>query len=284
MPNPSVCAPCQLAKSKHLPFIANEKCSAHILDLVHYDLWGPAPVYTSYGFRYYAIFVDDFSRFTWLYPLHYKYDFFQIFVQFKSFVENQFGTSLKELEYQNDGGMEFTNRRLQDFFRTHGIRHNMSCPHTPAQNGRAEGKHHHITETGLTMLFHSYFPTVYWLDAFSTAVYTINRLPSPLLEGKSLFELYGISPNYKNFHPFGCRVFPCLRDYAATKLSPCSAPCIFLGYSSMHKGFHYLDPSTSRVYITRHAQFDELHFPLSSNASSTSPAELDFSMFDEPSP
>lgn len=29
----------------------------------------PTPTALTYNFRYYAIFIEDFSRFTWLYPL-----------------------------------------------------------------------------------------------------------------------------------------------------------------------------------------------------------------------
>lgn len=82
----------------------------------------------------------------------------------------------------------------------------------------------------LALLFHSQLSTRFWVDAFSTAAYIINRLPTPLLEGKSPFELlYGSSPNYAYFHPFGFSVYPCLRDYMPNKFSPRSIPCIFLG-------------------------------------------------------
>ena len=36
------------------------------------------------GFRYYAVFVDEFSRFSWFYPMKYKSDFFSTFVTFKT--------------------------------------------------------------------------------------------------------------------------------------------------------------------------------------------------------
>jgi len=110
LPNPSLCASCEQAKSKCVPFCLNEKRASHILDLVHCDLWGPAPVCSNFGFQYYVIFVDDYSRFTWLYPLHLKYEFYDIFVHFKSFVKNQFNTSIKA--FQSDGGTEFTNNRM----------------------------------------------------------------------------------------------------------------------------------------------------------------------------
>ncbi|RVW53058.1 Retrovirus-related Pol polyprotein from transposon RE1 [Vitis vinifera] len=53
-------------------------------------------------------------------------------------------------------------------------------------NGRAERKHRHVTETGLALLFHSHLSPRFWVDAFSTATYIINRLPTPLLGGSSL--------------------------------------------------------------------------------------------------
>uniref|UniRef100_A0A2N9I5H9 Integrase catalytic domain-containing protein n=1 Tax=Fagus sylvatica TaxID=28930 RepID=A0A2N9I5H9_FAGSY len=76
---------------------------------------------------------------------------------------------------------EFTCNRFQDHLSTSGIHHQLSCPHTPAQNGRAERKHRHVTETGLALLFHSHTSPRFWVDAFSTAAYIINRLPTSLL-------------------------------------------------------------------------------------------------------
>jgi hypothetical protein len=91
-------------------------------------------------------------------------------------------------------------------------------------------------------------------NPISVVSYTINRLPTPLLDGKSPFEiLFGRSANYANIHPFGCRVYHCLHDYMAYKFSPHSVPCIFLGYNPFHKGFCCLNPFTYRIYITHHS-------------------------------
>ena len=136
-----------------------------------------------------------------------------------------------------------------------------SCPYTPQQNGRAERKHRHIVETSLAMLFNAHVPAQYWVDAFTSATYIINRVPSPLLDNKSPFELlFGQEPNYSNFRVYGCQVFPYLRDYAKHKLEPRSLPCIFIGYSSSHKGFRCLDPSTNRIFISRHGRFNESYY------------------------
>jgi len=260
LPSPKLYDTCQLAKNHRLPYTRNEHKSSNVLDLIHCDIWGPSPVKSNLGHNYYVLFIDDYSRFTWLYPLKLKSDFYDTFIQFQKFVENQYSSRIKF--FQSDGGAEFTSNCFKTHLRTSGIHHQLSCPYTPAQNGRAERKHRHVTETGLALLFHSHTSPRFWVDAFSTAAYIINRLPAPLLEGKSPFELlYGSPPNYENFHPFGCRVYPCLRDYMPNKFSPRSIPCIFIGYNTSYKGFRCLDPSTSRIYITRHAQFDENYFP-----------------------
>lgn len=63
------CEACQFGKSHNLPFPTSTSYASTIFKLVHSDLWGPAPIFSTGGFRYYVLFVDDFSRFTWLYPL-----------------------------------------------------------------------------------------------------------------------------------------------------------------------------------------------------------------------
>nr|KAJ0204356.1 hypothetical protein LSAT_V11C500255550 [Lactuca sativa] len=88
-------------------------------------------------------------------------------------------------------------------------------------------------------------------------------------------------PSYATFPTFGCRVFPYLRDYTRHKLSPRSASYIFIGYSPKYRGYHCLDPSTNRVYVTRHAQFDEDVFPFSGIIPPVDDGKLLFSNFDD---
>ncbi|GJW57946.1 retrovirus-related pol polyprotein from transposon RE1 [Tanacetum coccineum] len=161
----------------------------------------------------------------------------------------------------------------------------ITCPYTPQQNGRAERKHRHLVETGLAMLFHAHVPASYWVDAFSSATYIINRLPTKLLGNHSPFELlYSRLPNYTNFRAFGCLVYPYLRDYSAHKLAPRSIPCVFIGYNPQYKGYKCLDPDSSRIYITRHARFDEVTFPFASTANPNALSTLQLCTFLEDGP
>ncbi|KAK9078295.1 hypothetical protein SSX86_002352 [Deinandra increscens subsp. villosa] len=260
LPKPGLCAPCQMAKAQKLPFNDNEKRAMNPLDLIHCDLWGPSPITSLNGYRYYAAFVDDFSRFCWLYPLKTKNEFANALQVFMTFAQTQFSRKIKI--FQSDGGTEFINSKVREIFEANGTLHRTSCPYTPQQNGRVERKHRHIVETGLSMLFQSKLNPNLWVEAFSTAIFVINRLPSRILNNRSPFELlYNYKPEYASFKPFGCRVYPLLRPYSEHKLSPRSLPCIFLGYSAKHKGYKCLDPMASKIFITRHARFDEHSFP-----------------------
>lgn len=105
------CTSCQLAKSKRLSFPVSRKRSSALLDLIHCDLWGPSLVTSTAGFRYYVIFVNDYSRFTWFYPLHAKSDFYATFISFQAFVENQFGCTIKR--FQSDGVLSLSTTLLR---------------------------------------------------------------------------------------------------------------------------------------------------------------------------
>lgn len=81
-----------------------------LLAKIHSNIWGPAPVASSQGIRCYVIFVDDCTRFTWIYPLNKKFDFLANFVIFHKLVENQFSKKLKT--FKCDGGGEFNNHKF----------------------------------------------------------------------------------------------------------------------------------------------------------------------------
>lgn len=181
-------------------------------------------------------------------------------------VENQFNTKIKAL--QTDGGGEST--ALTSVLNDNGIHHRISCPHTSEQNGLAERKHRHLVDMGLTLLANASMPMKFWDEAFSSAVYLINRLPTPVLHNQSPFEcLFHKVPDYQFFKVFGCACYPNLRPYNAHKLQLRSAKCTFIGYSPKHKGYKCLS-SQGHVYISRHVIFDEFSFPYAISESAVS--------------
>jgi transposase InsO family protein len=251
------CTACCMGKAHRLHSPSSETVYTSPLQLVFSDLWGPSPTVSSLGYHYYITFVDAYSRFTWIYPLKVKSDALTIFKQFKTMAELQLGHPLKAL--QTDWGGEF--RPFTQHLSSLGITHRLICPHTHHQNGVVERKHRHIVDLGLTLLTQASMPLTYWDHAFLASVYLINRLPTASLNFQIPYQvLYHQKPNYNFLKVFGCACFPLFRPYNAHKFDFRSHECLFLGYSSSHKGYKCLSPS-GRIFISKDVLFNEYRFP-----------------------
>ena len=77
-PEHSVCEACQLGKAHKQYFSTTETKTTQVLELIHTHLWGPSPTTSRNGFKYYISFVDDYSRYTWIYPLKLKSEAFEV--------------------------------------------------------------------------------------------------------------------------------------------------------------------------------------------------------------
>ena len=140
----------------------------------------------------------------------------------------------------------------------------ISCPYTPEQNGTSERKHRHLIEIALSLLQTASLPKKLWDEVVCTSTYLITCLISPQLAHKSPYEtLFHRKPDYGFLKVFGCLCYPNLRPYASNKLSTRSERCVFLGYSSSHKGYRCLSTATGKLYISRYVIFNENTFPYS---------------------
>ncbi|RVW46097.1 Retrovirus-related Pol polyprotein from transposon RE1 [Vitis vinifera] len=85
-----ICAACQYGKQTRLPFPQKAAWkSTQKLQLVHTDVSGPQKTPSLKGSKYYIAFIDDFTRFCWIYFLTYKSEVADVFLRYKSMVENQ---------------------------------------------------------------------------------------------------------------------------------------------------------------------------------------------------
>ena len=263
------CLDCSINKSHKLPFSNTSSLkTTRPLELVYSDVW-TSPLVSIDGFKYYVIFVDHFTHYIWFYPIRHKSDVKAIFIRWKALVEARFEHKLTTL-YSDNGGEYIA---LADYLSTHGVSHLTTPPHTPEHNGFSERRHRHIVETGLALLSHASMPAQYWTYALTTAVYLINRQPTATLKNVSAFEkLFGTLPNYTKLRSFGCLCFPWIKPYNQHKLEPKSKPCIFLGYSLHQSAFLCLEPTSSRIYVSRHVHFVETSYPFIS--LKTTPSKL----------
>ncbi|CAI8618374.1 unnamed protein product [Vicia faba] len=103
------------------------------------------------------------------------------------------------------------------------------------------------------------------------------QCPKVLKVSLSPFEkLYNFIPNYSSLKVFGSTCFVLHPQVECSKLSSCSAICVFIGYGDGKKGYHCYDPGAKKLYVSRHVIFLE-HIPfysLSSDSYITSSSKL----------
>ena len=89
----SVCDACQKGKSHQLPYPKSISESKFPLELVFSDVWGPA-VETVGRKKYYVSFIDDYSKYSWIYLLKKRSEVFQVFHNFQALAERKFDSKI----------------------------------------------------------------------------------------------------------------------------------------------------------------------------------------------
>ena len=107
------CSSCPLGKHSKLPFFDSMSHTASPFDIIHSDLW-TSPVMSSSDHCYYVLFLDDYSKFLWTYPIAKKSQVKHLFKCFHSLIHTQFTRDIKT--FQCDNGVEYINGTLQEFF------------------------------------------------------------------------------------------------------------------------------------------------------------------------
>lgn len=137
----SVCESCLEGKMTKRPFSANGQRANEPLELVHSDVCGPFNVQARGGYEYFITFINDYSRYDFVYLMQKKSETFEKFQKFQAEVEKQLGKSLKTLRSDRDG--EYFDIEFKDYFIEHGIVSQLTAPGTPQQNGVAERRTGH---------------------------------------------------------------------------------------------------------------------------------------------
>ena len=170
--SPLNCDSCQFAQFYHLISSPRVHKRANApFEFFHFDIWGPCPVVSQTGFRYFVTFVDDYSRLVSLYLMK-NHSELSRFCAFRAEIRTQFNVSLKTLHTDNTG--EYFSHVLGSYLHDHGIIHQSSCADTPSENGIVERKNRHLLETACTLPFQMNIPKPLWTDAVSTTCFLIN--------------------------------------------------------------------------------------------------------------
>jgi len=102
---------------------------------VHTDMWGPSPVKSLGGKKYYISFMDDKTRYMWVYLLALKSKAFIAYLSFEAWMKTQYDTRIKQL-HSNHGG-EYLSNEFSTHLATHGTEWRLTMHDTLQENGIA---------------------------------------------------------------------------------------------------------------------------------------------------
>ncbi|KAE8723109.1 Retrovirus-related Pol polyprotein from transposon TNT 1-94 [Hibiscus syriacus] len=252
-----LCEDCIFGKQKKVIFTKIGKTpKAERLELVHTDVWGPAPVPSLAGSLFYVTFIDDSTRKAWVYFLMKKSEVFDTFRKWKAMVENETGLKVKRL--RSDNGGEYRDSRFRDFYANNGIKMETTVPITPQQNGVAERMNKTLNERARSMRIHAGLPKFLWAEAINTAAYLINRGPSVPLDGRIPEEAWSKKEiNLLHLRVFGCISYVHIDSAERSKLDAKSNKCVFVGYGGDEFGYRFWDYENRKIIRSRDIIFNE---------------------------
>ncbi|GJV82354.1 zinc finger, CCHC-type containing protein [Tanacetum coccineum] len=211
--------------------------------------------------KYFVTFIDDASRFCYVYLLHSKDEALDKFKVFKTEVELQQGSLIKR--FRTDRRGEYMDTL---YFQSVGIIHETTTPYTPQQNGISERKNNVLKEVVNFMLSYSGLSQGFWGEAMLTACYLLNRVPNKR-NRITPYELWTKKkPNLNYLRVWGCRAVVKLPDPKLKTLGERGIECIFVGYAEHSKAFRFyvIKPNDfvaiNSIIESRDAIFDEHQF------------------------
>ena len=189
------CEICTESKFGRQSFKSVQERSNELLSLIHSDLCDFKAIPSRGGKNNFITFIDDCSKYCYVYLLHSKDEALNSFKTYKAEVENQLEKKIKVI--RSDRGGEYESAAFSDFCAQNGIVHQTTAPYTPQQNGVAERKNRTLKEMINSMLNSSGLPHNLWGEALLTANFILNRIPFKN-SNKSPYEVWkGRLPSYK---------------------------------------------------------------------------------------
>jgi transposase InsO family protein len=235
------CEHCVYGKKNRVRFPYGATRAEGILQLVHNDVFGPVSVPLLGKYVYYVSFMDDFSRNIWLYFLRNKYEFFDMFKEFKALVENQTEKRIKVSRIDNGG--ELYDNEFEEFCKKCGISRHKTNPCTPQQNGVAERMNRTLMEKTRCILSGVRLGQECLAEALGIACYLVNRSPSSTLDDKTPQEVWtGQKYCLTHLKVFGWDAYVHVPKENMSKLDKKDEKCIFIGYKYGLKGYKLWNP------------------------------------------
>jgi hypothetical protein len=249
----SKCAVCIRAKHRRRISRKPQRRATAPFQLVHSDFCGPMSVDSNGGHRYYILFIDDFSRWTFVHFLKSKdrQACCAAFREMRAFVQTQYGYSIQRFRCDNGRG-EYDNALFTSILAAGGISFEPAPPYTQHKNGVSERMIQTLNAKARAMMLDAQLPGEFWGEIINTACYLHRRSPTRSLGGHSPYEVLHTamysrdhpttattSTDFPSFQPplhhlrrVGCTAWKVIpkEQRQDPKFGARSRPCMMLGY------------------------------------------------------
>ncbi|CAI7848197.1 unnamed protein product, partial [Closterium sp. NIES-54] len=228
-PGPApTCVPCVEGRQRAAPHSSEFPPTEALLQTLHMDVWGPAHVRGQGHERYFLLVVDDYSRYTKVFPLRSKGDVAEVLIDWiraaRLQLRESFGLDFPVLRLHSDKGGEFSSALLGAFCRAQGIRQTFTLPASPQQNGIAERRIGMVMDVARSSMIHAAAPHFLWPFAVQYVAHQLNLQPRVSVpETSPTLRWTGKVGDVSAFRVWGSRAS--VRDLSADKLSPRAVPC-----------------------------------------------------------
>ena len=244
------------------------------LDMIHSDICDLKFAPTMGGNKYFITFIDDNTKYCYVYLLKSKDEALEKFILYKTEVENQLSGKIKLI--RSDGGGEYVTP-VGDYCAQHGIRHEVTPPYLPQSNGMTERKNCTFKEMMNVMLISYGLPQNMWGETILSANYLLNKAPRKN-EQKTPYEIWkGRQPSYKYLGMRGCLSKVAVPTPKKVKIGPKTVDCIFIGYAQNNSAYRFLvykseifDIHKNTIMESRNVSFFKHIFPCKSDEGPSS--------------
>ena len=266
------CARCKATLKRKIKPSQTYKATKY-LERVHMDVCGPLQMNTYDGCKYFTVFVDEYTKYRWVYVHQDRTTAVEILR--KWIMDATKGTENKVQCLRTDQAKEHLSKAYINELRRHGIRLECSAAYDHYQNGRAEKLIRDICNMARCMLEYGKVARDMWGYAVRYAAYVQNRLVHAGMSMSPYEMRFGEAPDLTRLRIFGCTAYVA-RDKKETdfvgdkKLDPRGAEGCFVGMAddgaeiqgAAVKGYMVWTLETGAKTVTSNqVHFDETRYP-----------------------
>ncbi|CAI7783344.1 unnamed protein product, partial [Closterium sp. NIES-53] len=218
------CGPCVEGRLRATPHSSSLRPTTEPFKTLHLDVWGPASRPGPERESFFLVVVDDYSRYTTVFPPAKKSDVTSTLIWWLLTTADTRGHRVSCLH--SDHGGEFCSGILAGFCREQGICQSWTLPDSPQQNGVVERRIGLVMEIARTSMTHARAPHFLWPYTVRYATHQLNLWPRVSQTEVSPTSLWTGSPGAASrFRVWGCLALA--RDTSTEKILPRAVSCVY---------------------------------------------------------